>query len=285
MSIQLPNPIWRFVDDDGNALVGGKVYFYDAGTSTPKDTYTDSGGGTTNANPVILDGRGEAVIWFGSGSYKAVLKTAAGVTIKTIDNIPTTALNVTGTVAIANGGTGQVTALAAFNALSGMSAAGDLIYGGASGTRTVLPKGTTNQVLVQGASAPAWGTTPVAGGGTGVTTTALLRALAQQKEVAAYSSDTAITQKDGLVVINKGSAAALTIAAPTAGAANDDGKELWILSTTAFAHTVTNTSPGFNNGGAGSDVGTMTAAVGNWIHLIAYNGVWYVLGSLNVTFA
>jgi hypothetical protein len=52
------------------------------------------------------------------------------------------------------------------------------------------------------------------------------------------------------VLITKGSRpCVITIAAPTAGA--DDGKELVIVSTTAFAHTVTNTSPGFNNNGAG----------------------------------
>jgi hypothetical protein len=79
----------------------------------------------------------------------------------------------------------------------------------------------------------------------------------------------------------------LTLAAPTAGGTGvgDDGKELLILSTTAFAHTVTNSSPGFNNAGSGGDVGTFSAAVGNYLRLIAYNGVWYVVGNVNVTIA
>ena len=66
-----------------NAL--GLVYTYSAGTTTPKTTYTDSAGGTANANPVVLDASGQAAIW-GTGSYKFVVKTAAGVTIDTQDN-------------------------------------------------------------------------------------------------------------------------------------------------------------------------------------------------------
>lgn len=76
----------QFFDSSGNPLSGGKLYAYVAGTSTPKDTYTDQGGLTANANPVILDSRGEASIWF-NGSYKVVLKTAADATIWTVDNI------------------------------------------------------------------------------------------------------------------------------------------------------------------------------------------------------
>lgn len=59
-------------------------------------------------------------------------------------------------VAIADGGTGQTTASAAFNALSPMTTAGDLIYGGASGAGTRLPIGSTGQVLSVVAGNPAW---------------------------------------------------------------------------------------------------------------------------------
>ena len=83
----IPTPVMQFLDADGNPLVGGKVYTYAAGTSTPLATYTDYGGATPNANPVILNSRGEASIWFGSASYKMVLNTAADVLIWTADNI------------------------------------------------------------------------------------------------------------------------------------------------------------------------------------------------------
>lgn len=73
-------------------LVGGKVYFYAAGTSTPKDTYTDEGGLTANTNPVILDGRGEADIWLGLGSYKVKVTDSDGAQQgATVDNVQSAA--------------------------------------------------------------------------------------------------------------------------------------------------------------------------------------------------
>lgn len=69
-------------------LVGGKVYFYEAGTTTPKDTYTSSTGLVANTNPVILNSRGEADIWLGSGAYKMVVTDASDVQQGgTVDNI------------------------------------------------------------------------------------------------------------------------------------------------------------------------------------------------------
>jgi hypothetical protein len=65
---------------------------------------------------------------------------------------------VTGTLPIANGGTGATTKAAAFDALSPMTASGDIIYGGASGTGTRLAKGTDGQVLTLSSGIPAWTT-------------------------------------------------------------------------------------------------------------------------------
>jgi hypothetical protein len=80
----------QFFDNNGNPLAGGLIYTYAAGTTTPIATYTSSSGGTANANPIVLDsaGRTPAQIWLTAGnSYKFVLETALGVTIKTDDNI------------------------------------------------------------------------------------------------------------------------------------------------------------------------------------------------------
>jgi hypothetical protein len=60
------------------------------------------------------------------------------------------------TIAIANGGTGATTATAAFDALSPMTTAGDIIYGGTSGTGTRLAKGMDGQVLVLASGVPKW---------------------------------------------------------------------------------------------------------------------------------
>jgi len=80
----------QFFDNNGNPLAGGKIYTYAAGTTTEVATYTSSSGGTANANPIVLDsaGRTPAQIWLTEGSsYKFVLETSLGVTIKTDDNI------------------------------------------------------------------------------------------------------------------------------------------------------------------------------------------------------
>jgi len=82
-----PSPKMQFFTAAGVPLVGGKLFTYASGTTTPLATYTDSTGNTTNTNPVILDARGEANVWFGPSRYTLLLKdsldnliwTAAGV--------------------------------------------------------------------------------------------------------------------------------------------------------------------------------------------------------------
>ena len=63
--------------DAGNGIStsdGAKLFFYATGTSTPKDTYSDSAATTPNANPVVADSEGVfSDIWI-SGIYKVVLK-------------------------------------------------------------------------------------------------------------------------------------------------------------------------------------------------------------------
>lgn len=92
------------------------------------------------------------------------------------------------------------------------------------------------------------------------------------------SGDGAITIPSGNVFITKGSAAALTLAAP-----QGDGLRLAISSTTAFAHTVDLATSGINGGSA--DVGTFGGAAFDYVVLVSYNGHWYVESKLNVTFA
>ena len=70
-------------------------------------------------------------------------------------------------ISVAYGGTGQTTASASFNALSPMTTAGDIIYGGTGGVGTRLAAGTSSQVLI-GGTTPSWGIVSPAAGGTGV---------------------------------------------------------------------------------------------------------------------
>ena len=73
-------------DDNGSPLSGGKVYFYEAGTSTMKNTFADKDGLTTNSNPVILDSRGEADVFLDRDPYKVVVTDSNDVTVLTRDN-------------------------------------------------------------------------------------------------------------------------------------------------------------------------------------------------------
>lgn len=82
----MPTPKLQFIDENGNPYSGGKVYTYEPGTTTLKDSYTDSTGGTANANPVVLDSAGRASIWL-DGYYKIVLYTSADVLVYTVDNV------------------------------------------------------------------------------------------------------------------------------------------------------------------------------------------------------
>jgi len=97
------------------------------------------------------------------------------------------------------------------------------------------------------------------------------------------SANGAIGIKQGLAALTKAGVAAMTLAAPTAG--TDDGKILRIVATTANAHTVTQTTPGLNNLGTSGDVATFGGAVGDSLTLVAYNGIWYILGKTNVSVA
>lgn len=69
-----PVPKFHATDNNGAPAVGYKLFTYQAGTSTKLSTYTNSGGGTANDNPTVLDYRGEANIWIPPNvSYKYVL--------------------------------------------------------------------------------------------------------------------------------------------------------------------------------------------------------------------
>jgi hypothetical protein len=82
----------QFFDNNGVPLSGGKLYTYEAGTTTPEPTYTTSSGGTANTNPIVLDsaGRvpGSSEVWLTNGqSYKFVLKTSTDVQLWSVDNV------------------------------------------------------------------------------------------------------------------------------------------------------------------------------------------------------
>jgi len=81
----------QFFDNSGNVLTGGKIYTYEAGTTTPLASYTSSSGNTAHTNPIVLNAAGRVPsggeIWIAIRLYKFVLETSAGVLIATYDNV------------------------------------------------------------------------------------------------------------------------------------------------------------------------------------------------------
>lgn len=162
----------------GVTLDTHSFYIYNLGTTT----WVLSGGGSGLTGPGVSVNN-EIMLWSGTSGTVAKRATGTGVVHATSGVFSVANVNlaseVTGTTPIANGGSGQTSASAAFNAFSPMTTAGDLIYGGASGAGTRLAAGTSTQVLHGGAT-PSWGsvslttgvtgTLPIANGGTGQTT-------------------------------------------------------------------------------------------------------------------
>lgn len=84
----LPIPRFQFPDSNGDPLPGAKLYFYEAGTSTELDTYSDSALSVPNANPVVADSGGLfGAIYLSATSYKVVFKDASEVEQWTQDNV------------------------------------------------------------------------------------------------------------------------------------------------------------------------------------------------------
>ena len=73
-------------DSEGRTYPNAYLYSYEAGTNTPKDTYSDSALTIPNANPIQADGAGRFFDIYISGTYKMVLRDESGVVIWTQDN-------------------------------------------------------------------------------------------------------------------------------------------------------------------------------------------------------
>jgi hypothetical protein len=86
----LPLPFFKDWDSSGNPLAFGTVATYQAGTSIPIATYTNAALNQVNANPIVLNNRGEAQIWLNpsGGNVKIVVQDNANNQIRIVDNIP-----------------------------------------------------------------------------------------------------------------------------------------------------------------------------------------------------
>jgi len=77
----------QFFDDNGDPLISGFLQFYQSGTTTDKDTFSDINETIPNANPVPLDGAGRCPNVFGSGAYKIISYDASMVQYQSFDPV------------------------------------------------------------------------------------------------------------------------------------------------------------------------------------------------------
>jgi len=126
----------KFAADPVTGLISGRIYF---------NTVTN----TTR----LYDG----AVWRNSVNVDST-QTLTNKTIAGASNTLTVlaATQLSGATPIANGGTGQTTQAAGFNALSPMTTAGDLVRGGASGAGTRIAVGVDGQSLRVVSGVPAW---------------------------------------------------------------------------------------------------------------------------------
>ena len=77
----------QYFTDGGELLGGGKLNFYETGTTTRKNTFSDSAMTIANTNPVTLDADGRAPNIFFAGLAKCVLTDSTGVVLETKDPV------------------------------------------------------------------------------------------------------------------------------------------------------------------------------------------------------
>lgn len=85
----------QYFSNTGQPLAGGRLWSYQAGTTTNLSTFCDALGTITNPDPIILDAAGRPAnvsssncgVFMGSNAYKFVLQTSLGQLIWTMDNL------------------------------------------------------------------------------------------------------------------------------------------------------------------------------------------------------
>lgn len=173
-----------------------------------------------------------------------------------------------GSVAIAQGGTGQTTAGAAFNALSPITATGDLIIGNGTNSATRLGIGANSYVLTSDGTTAAWAapTVNVASisfGSTGLTpATATTGAVTVSGTLNVSNGGTgATTYTDGQLLIGNSTGNTLTKATLTAGtnvSITNGAGSITINATDQYVGTVTSVSA-LTLGTTGTDLSSTVA--------------------------
>lgn len=88
-------PRFQAIDQNGHPMVGATLYTYQNKTTTPHPTWKDKDQTAYNTNPIVLDARGEAVIWLDPEQvYTFVLRDWLGVLVWSQDDVVGSALQI-----------------------------------------------------------------------------------------------------------------------------------------------------------------------------------------------
>jgi len=144
-------------------LIGNGTSAVTASTTIPTSALSGTISNTQLANSSVTV-NGTAISLGGSGTVTAAAGTLTGITLNStvtgssltsVGTITSGTWNGT-TIAIANGGTGQTSKSAAFNALSPITATGDLIIGNGTNSATNLAIGANTYVLTSNGTTASW---------------------------------------------------------------------------------------------------------------------------------
>jgi len=268
-ALLLPQTKAQFFDNSGLPLSGGKVYSYEAGTSTPQSTFTDSGGSIANPNPVILDSAGRAAIWLTSGlGYKFSVRNSADVVMFTTDNVTTGSAS--GYLPLTGGtvsGNLSITGTATLNNL--------VVSGTCTGAPCLWTSVGSNVSLVNGAQS--LDTLTVRNQSTGDTTLTVRASSGQSAQIALFKTAANAT----VASVDKLGGAIVTSLISNGGAVN----ALVNGATIGFQVTNTNLSTPIQMDGVGniSAAGSYNATGGTGVVALKIGGTTVIDGSRNAT--
>lgn len=77
----------QYLDNSGEVLAGGLLYFFESGSTTAKTTYSNADQTVANTHPVVLDAAGRQPDIFFNGSAKVELRDSNGVLIQSVDPV------------------------------------------------------------------------------------------------------------------------------------------------------------------------------------------------------
>lgn len=76
------------ISNNGVPVRGAQLFFFEAGTTTPKPVYTDASLGPSHPRPVVVNGAGRVPpVYVGPGSYRVQIRDARGAILEDIDGI------------------------------------------------------------------------------------------------------------------------------------------------------------------------------------------------------